>query len=105
MDRPAAIRRRARIAATLVCLYFVGSYLFLNFGPGGQLIDYATAPALLLVIVWTPVLRPLGLTEGTWMTAPTVPACIAIVLLYGALAYRAVLALAGARGRSTEGKV
>lgn len=90
------VRRRALLAATCVVAYFLVSYALIVFGPAGPVTFYATLPAQALVIAWNPVLGPLGLTEGSWLVAPTVPACIAIVLLYGALAYGAVL-LAGAR--------
>jgi hypothetical protein len=105
MQESTAIRRRALLAAALVCIYFFGSYLLIVLGTGGRFTFYATMPAQLLVIGWNPVLRPLGLTEGSWLVAPTVPACIAIVLLYAALAYWAVRALGRKRRRGVGSEV
>lgn len=93
------VRRRALLAAACVVAYFLVSYAVIVLAPPGPVSFYATLPAQALVIAWNPVLQPLGLVEGSWLVAPTVPACLAIVLLYGALAYGIVLLAAGRRGR------
>lgn len=69
--------------------YFVIAHLLFTI-PTQAVVSYFTHPAINLIFVWTPVLQPLGLTEGTIIVAPSVPACVAIVLLYSIVAYFSV---------------
>lgn len=56
-------------------------------GPLEQLLSLLAAPALVLMALWTPLLRPLGLASGEWMAAPTLPGALLLIALYAALAY------------------
>ena len=94
---PAAQARvRARKAAGWTAAYFVLSVAALaSFNLGlppalEQALSLFAAPALLLLAVWTPLLRPLGLASGEWLAAPTAPACLALIVFYALIAYLVV---------------
>lgn len=82
-------------AALATAAYFVLSVAALasfNLGlapPLERLLTLLAAPALLLMAVWTPLLRPLGLASGEWLAAPTLPGALLLIALYAALAYLA----------------
>jgi len=64
-----------------------------------QGLSVLAAPALLLLLVWNPLLRPLGLTSGEWIVGPSGPACVLIILLYASVVYGlARLLFGGPRG-------
>ena len=83
------------IAALLTVAYFVlsiGALQLLNFDPPArveQLISLSAAPAVILLTVWTPVFKRLGMVSGEWLTVPSLPACMLLIALYTALAYLA----------------
>ncbi len=80
-------------AAIATAAYFVLSVAMLasfNLGlppPLEQLLSLLAAPALLLMLIWTPLLRPLGLASGEWLSGPTLPGALLIIAVYAALAY------------------
>lgn len=81
---------KAALATAVYFLFSVAMLASFNFGlpsPLEQLLSLLAAPALLLLAVWTPLLRPLGLSSGEWLTAPTLPGALLLVALYAALAY------------------
>lgn len=84
-------------AALATALYFVLSVAALvsfNLGlPAAleQLLSLLAAPALVLMGLWTPLLRPFGLASGEWLAAPTLPGALLLIALYAALAYLATL--------------
>lgn len=81
------------IAPAIVAGYFVlsiGLLYLLNIGVPmwlEQLISAFAAPAVLSIVLWNPVLKPLGLTTGEWFTAPSLPASVAIVAFYTLVAF------------------
>jgi hypothetical protein len=52
-----------------------------------RVLSLLAAPALVLMGLWTPVLRPLGLTSGELLAVPTLPGGLLLIALYAALAY------------------
>lgn len=81
------------VAPALVAGYFVlsiGLLYLLNVGVPmwlEQLISAFAAPAVMSIVLWNPVLRPLGLTTGEWFTAPSLLASLSIVAFYTLLAF------------------
>ena len=80
--------RAPRITALLTAAYFglgLGSLQLLAFQPHPwleQLISIFAAPAVMLLVIWVPLLRPLGLTSGEYIVMPNGPSTIALVALY-----------------------
>ncbi|CAN7374437.1 hypothetical protein LJR289_002180 [Pseudoduganella sp. LjRoot289] len=85
-------------AALATAAYFALSVAVLasfNLGlapPLERLLSLLAAPALFLMAIWTPLLRPLGLASGDWLAAPTLPGALLLIALYAALAYLAATA-------------
>jgi hypothetical protein len=83
------------IAALATAAYFllsVGILASFNLGLPPQLervLSIVAAPALFLLAIWTPILRPLGLAGGEWVAAPTLPGALLLIALYAVLAYLA----------------
>lgn len=86
----------ARLAALLTAAYFglsLGALQLLAWQPPGwleQLISLFAAPAVILLAIWVPVLRPLGLTSGEYFVMPNLPATVVLVAFYGLAAYALV---------------
>lgn len=86
-------------AAAATAAYFVLSVAALaSFNLGlppalEQALSLLAAPALVLMGLWTPLLRPLGLASGEWLAAPTLPGALLLIALYAALAYLATALL------------
>ncbi|UMR29141.1 hypothetical protein MJ904_18855 [Massilia sp. MB5] len=60
-----------------------------------QVLSMLAAPAMVLLLVWNPILHPLGLTSGEWVMAPNGAITLLIIALYSALAYGLVRLLCG----------
>jgi len=102
------MHRHALRAALIVAAYFSLSFaglLLLDAQPAAwveQAISLLATPAMLLIGVWVPVLRPLGWTTGEWIVMPNGVACVALIAGYAALAYGVVLCLSSLRGRAAK---
>jgi hypothetical protein len=87
------MHKAALLAALLTPVYFgasIGALQLLVFNPPSwleQLISLFAAPAVILLTIWNPVLKPLGMVSGEWYTVPNLAACLLLVALYAALAY------------------
>lgn len=51
------------------------------------LLSLLAAPAFVLLTVWNPLLRRLGLTRGEWVVAPSPLAFAVLVVFYAAVAF------------------
>ncbi|WP_257451073.1 hypothetical protein [Archangium lipolyticum] len=95
-------------AAGITVAYFVlslGSVWSFSLGPPAWLeqgLSLLAAPALLLLLVWNPLLRPLGLTSGEWVVGPSGPACVLLILMYASLVYGLARLLCGGPRRSRD---
>lgn len=85
------------VTPAIVAGYFVlsiGLLYLLNFGLPNwleQIISAFITPAILLIALWNPLLRPLGLTTGEWYTAPTLPAAVVIIAIYTITTFAVVI--------------
>jgi hypothetical protein len=98
-------RQIPAVAAGITAAYFVlsiGAVASFALGPPRwleQCLSGLAAPAVLLLLVWNPMLRPLGLTSGEWFAVPSWPACLLIIAIYASLVYGLARLLCGrARG-------
>ena len=88
-----AVAAHPWIAAFVVAGYFLtaaGLMSLLNRGVSGwleQIISAFSAPAMIGLLVWNPLLRRLGLTDGEWIRIPSPWAFVVIVAFYALLAY------------------
>lgn len=84
---------RPLLAAVLTAAYFgaaIGAVASFNLGLPPwleQALSLLAAPAVLLLLAWNPVLRPLGLLHGEAVTLPKGWVCLLLVLLYAGLVY------------------
>ena len=84
------------VVPAIVAGYFVlsiGMLSLINIGVPmwlEQLISAFAAPAVLSIVVWNPILKPLGLTTGEWFTAPSLPIFFIIVVVYALVAFAIV---------------
>lgn len=82
-------------AALVSAVYFVFSVAVVSsFNLGlppllERVLSMVAAPALLLLALWAPLLRPLGLATGEALAAPTLPGALLLIVLYAGLAYLA----------------
>lgn len=85
-----------RLAALLTAAYFslgLGSLQLLALQPPGwleQLISLFAAPAVVLLVVWVPLLRPFGLTSGEYLVLPNGCSTVVLVALYTLAVYALV---------------
>ncbi|MBQ5938413.1 MULTISPECIES: hypothetical protein [unclassified Massilia] len=92
-------RNRPLLAAALTAAYFgaaIGAVASFNLGLPPwleQALSLLAAPAVLLLLVWNPVLRPLGLLHGEAVALPKGWVCVLLVLLYAGLVYLITLLL------------
>ena len=64
-----------------------------------QGLSAVAAPAVVLLLVWNPLLQPLGLTAGEAVVVPTLVPCLFIIALYALLAWGLARFLQGRRRR------
>ena len=85
-----SIPARTALATAAYFALSAGILLSFNLGLPPQLervLSMVAAPALFLMALWTPALRPLGLASGEWLMAPTLTGALLLIALYAALAY------------------
>ena len=81
------------IAAFATAGYFVctaGVFRLFNLGISRgleQVLSLLVAPAVLLLGLWDPVLKRLGMSKGEWFAVPDLPAFIALVVFYSAMVF------------------
>jgi hypothetical protein len=87
------------IAAALTGGYFVataGVFGLFNLGVSRgveQVLSWLVAPAVLLMGLWSPLLKRVGWSKGEWFSAPTLPGFVVLTLFYAALAFVVVAAI------------
>ena len=102
MSKPAL--RTALIVAAYFVLSF-GALQLLNFGPPSwveQTISFLATPAVILLAIWTPALKPLGMVSGEWLIMPNALAVVLLVFAYAALAYVAALIVSRLLARAVK---
>lgn len=81
------------LSAALTAAYFVfslGVLAAFNLGLPIWLehaLSIVIAPAIVLLVAWNPVLRPLGMVSGEWVVGPNAWGCVLLIGAYSALAY------------------
>jgi hypothetical protein len=87
------------VVAGLVVGYFAFTALvfkLFNWGvPAAveQVLSAVVAPAVLLLALWTPLLKRLGWAQGEWFSVPSPPGFLLLVLVYAALGFGATVLL------------
>lgn len=99
------MRRHELLAAVYIVAYFGLSFAALQllaFAPPNwveQAISLFAAPAVFLLAVWNPLLRPLGMVTGEWFVLPNLAASIFLVGLYAAFSCLVARAVNAMRSR------
>lgn len=89
------------ISAVATAAYFMltaGVFQLLNWGVPSwleQILSFSVAPAAMLLTVWNPVLKRLGLTQGEWIVVPGPIAFFLLMMFYAVVAYFATMLICG----------
>lgn len=87
------VKNKATLAALCTAGYFclsIGAMYMLNWHLPfwmERTISVLATPAVILLTIWNPVLRPLGLTTGEWYVLPNLVGCLVVVTVYAAMAF------------------